>query len=59
VEQLCDLLLRLSHRWQSYYTFLSEHEASWTNDRIEQGIGWMKMRARSVRSYKTWQGIEK
>ena len=57
LQQLRDLLLRLSHRWQSYCTYQFE-EVPWTNNRTEQAIGRMKMRARTVRGYKTWQGMQ-
>lgn len=57
LEQLRALLIRLSHRWQSYCTFQFE-EVPWTNNRTEQAIGRMKMRARTVRGYKTWQGMQ-
>jgi transposase-like protein len=58
LEQLRDLLLRLSQRWQSYCTFQSEPAIPWTNNGTEQAIGRMKMRARTVRGYKTWQGMQ-
>ncbi len=57
LQQLRDLLLRLSHRWQSYCTFQLE-DVPWTNNRTEQAIGRMKMRARTVRGYKTWQAMQ-
>lgn len=58
LEQLRDLLLRLSDHWQSYCTFQSEPEVPWTNNATERAIGRMKMRARTVRGYKSWQGME-
>jgi transposase-like protein len=57
VEQLRDLLLRLSRDWHSYCTFQSEPEVPWTNNATERAIGRMKMRARTVRGYKSWQGM--
>jgi len=57
LEQLRDLLLRLSQRWESYCTFQSEPQVPWTNNGSEQAIGRMKMRARTVRGYKTWEGM--
>jgi hypothetical protein len=38
---------------------LDEHEPDvpWTNNAIERAIGQMKMRARTVRGYKTWEGM--
>lgn len=57
LEQLRDLLLRLALAWQSYCTFQSEPDVPWTNNATEQAIGRMKMRARTVRGYKTWLGM--
>jgi hypothetical protein len=58
MEQLRDLLLRLSRDWHSYCTFQSEPEVPWTNNATERAIGRMKMRARTVRGYKSWQGMQ-
>lgn len=58
LEQLRDLLLRLSQDWQNYCTFQSEPEVPWTNNATERMIGRMKMRARTVRGYKSWLGME-
>lgn len=58
LEQLRDLLLRLSQDWQSYCTFQSEPEIPWTNNATERTIGRMKMRARTVRGYKSWSGMQ-
>lgn len=58
LEQLRDLLLRLSQDWQRYCVFQSEPQVPWTNNPTERAIGKMKMRARTVRGYKSWQGME-
>jgi len=58
LEQLRDLLVRLSQSWQSYCMFQSEPEVPWTNNATERAIGRMKMRARTVRGYKSWNGME-
>ena len=58
LEQLRDLLLRLIQDWHRYCTFQSEPEVPWTNNATEQAIGRMKMRARTVRGYKSWRGME-
>jgi transposase-like protein len=58
LEQLRDLLLRLCEHWQNYCTFQSEPEIPWTNNATEQAIGRMKMRARTVRGYKSWPGMQ-
>jgi transposase-like protein len=58
LERLRDLLLRLCDHWQLYCTFQFESAVPWTNNRTEQAIGRMKMRARTVRGYKSWGGME-
>ena len=58
LEQLRDLLLRLSEHWHKYCAFQSEPAVPWTNNATERAIGRMKMRARTVRGYKSWQGME-
>jgi hypothetical protein len=57
LEQLRDLLLRLSEDWHRYCTFQSEPLVPWTNNATERSIGKMKMRARTVRGYKSWPGM--
>ena len=57
LEQLRDLLLRLSQDWSHYCTFQSEPLVPWTNNATERSIGKMKMRARTVRGYKSWPGM--
>jgi len=57
LEQLRDLLLRLSQDWHRYCAFQSEPEIPWTNNATERVIGRMKMRARTVRGYKSWNGM--
>jgi hypothetical protein len=58
VEQLRDLLIRLSETWPSFCTFYHDPAIPWTNNGTEQVIGRMKMRARTVRGYKTWPGMQ-
>ena len=58
LEQLRDLLLRLSQDWRCYCVFQSEPQVPWTNNPTERAIGKMKMRARTVRGYKSWRGME-
>ena len=58
LEQLRDLLLRLSQDWHRYCAFQSEPQIPWTNNSTERAIGRMKMRARTVRGYKSWQGMQ-
>jgi hypothetical protein len=66
LDQLRSLLLRLSQHWQSYgwpflflgyCTFQYEPQVPWTNNATERAIGRMKMRARTVRGYKSWSGM--
>jgi transposase-like protein len=58
LEQLRHLLIRLSEHWESYRTFSWQEQVPWTNNGTEQVIGRMKMRSRTVRGYKVWQGME-
>lgn len=58
VERLRDLLLRLNKHWGAYATFQSEPQIPWTNNATERAIGRMKMRARTVRGYKSWPGMQ-
>jgi transposase-like protein len=58
LEQLRDLVLRLSQDWHRYCAFQSEPQVPWTNNSTERAIGRMKMRARTVRGYKSWQGMQ-
>jgi transposase-like protein len=58
IDQLRELLIRLSEHWARYCLFYSEPELPWTNNATEQAIGRMKMRARTVRGYKTWPGMQ-
>jgi transposase-like protein len=58
LEQLRDLLLRLNQDWHRYCVFQSEPEIPWTNNATERAIGRMKRRARTVRGYKSWPGMQ-
>jgi transposase-like protein len=58
IDQLRDLLIRLSENWSSFCTFYTDPAVPWTNNGTEQVIGRMKMRARTVRGYKTWPGMQ-
>ena len=57
LEMLRYLLLRLSEHWESYRVFDWQKDVPWTNNGTEQVIGRMKMRSRTVRGYKSWQGM--
>jgi len=57
VDQLRDLLIRLSEHWESYRVFDWQPEVPWTNNGTEQVIGRMKVRSRTVRGYKTQPGM--
>lgn len=57
VDQLRDLLIRLSEHWESYRIFDWQPEVPWTNNTTEQVIGQMKVRSRTVRGYKTRSGL--
>jgi transposase-like protein len=58
LEQLRNLLLRLSQDWPRFCAFQSEPQVPWTNNSTEQVIGRMKMRTRTVRGYKSWSGMQ-
>ena len=55
--QLRHLLIRLSERWHKFRVFDWHKDVPWTNNGTEQAIGRMKMRSRTVRSYKSWHGL--
>jgi transposase-like protein len=57
VDQLRDLLIRLSEHWESYRIFDWQLDVPWTNNATEQVIGRMKVRSRTVRGYKTQSGL--
>lgn len=57
LDQLRFLLLRLAQDWVRYRVFDWQKDVPWTNNLTEQAIGRMKMRARTVRGYKTWPGM--
>jgi transposase-like protein len=58
LDQLRYLLIRLSEHWDSYRVFTWQKGVPWTNNGTEQVIGRMKMRSRTVRGYKSWQGMQ-
>jgi hypothetical protein len=59
LDPLCYRVVRLAEDWPNYRVFdarSTEREGSegaWTNNGTEQAIACMKMRARTVRGYKT------
>ncbi|MBN2045912.1 MAG: hypothetical protein JW757_12885 [Anaerolineales bacterium] len=57
LDELRSLLIRLSENWERYTTLFHDPGIPWTNNRTEQVIGRMKMRARTVRGYKTTNGM--
>ncbi len=57
LELLRYLLIRMSEHWDSYRLFGWQKEVPWTNNGTEQVIGKMEMRSRTVRGYKSWQGM--
>ena len=58
LEQLRHLLIRMSEHWASYRVFDWQKDVPWTNNGTEQAIGRMKMRSRTVRGYKSWDGMQ-
>jgi hypothetical protein len=57
LEQLRNLLIRLSEHWASYRAFDWQKDVPWTNNDTEQAIGRMQIRSRTVRGYKSWAGM--
>jgi hypothetical protein len=57
LDQLRRLLIRLSESWERCTTFFQDPGIPWTNNRTEQAIGKMKMRAKTTRGYKTRSGM--
>ncbi|MGD8749909.1 MAG: transposase [Anaerolineales bacterium] len=57
VDRLRLLLIRLSENWHHYRVFDWQPEVPWTNNITEQTIGRMKMRSRTVRGFKSRQGM--
>jgi len=57
LSQLRHLLLRLSEHWASYRVFDWQKDVPWTNNGTERAIGRMKLRSRTVRGYKSDQGM--
>jgi transposase-like protein len=57
LDQLRYLLVRLAENWGRFRVFDWQPDVPWTNNLTEQVIGKMKMRARTVRGYKTWPGM--
>ena len=57
LDELRHLLIRLSENWERYTTFFHDPGIPWTNNRSEQAIGRLKMRAKTTRGYKTKSGM--
>jgi transposase-like protein len=57
LEQFRQLLSRLAEDWAKYRVFDWQPQVPWTNNLTEQAIGRMKMRARTVRGYKSEAGM--
>ena len=57
MDELRHLLIRLSESWSRYTTFFHDAAIPWTNNLSEQIIGKIKMRARTVRGYKSPSGL--
>jgi transposase-like protein len=57
LEQLRSVIIRLEENWARFRVFDYQVDVPWTNNPTEQGIGRMKMRARTVRGYKNCPGM--
>lgn len=57
LEQVRDVLIRLSEHWPLYRVFDWQKDVPWTNNGTEQVIGRMKVRSKTVRGYKSESGL--
>ena len=57
MDELRQLLIRLSESWDRYTAFFHDPGIPWTNNLTEQTISRMKIRAKTVRGYKTTSGM--
>lgn len=57
LDELRQLLLRLSEHWPHDRTFAWQNDVPWTNNGTERVIGRMKVRSRTVRGYKSLDGM--
>jgi len=57
LDELRQLLIRLSEHWPHYRVFDWQNDVPWTNNGTEQVIGRMKIRSRTVRGYKSKSGL--
>lgn len=57
VDKLRLMIIRLAENWAKFRVFDWQEGVPWTNNPTEQVIGKMKIRARTVRGYKTWSGM--
>lgn len=57
IDQLRDLLIRLSEHWEAYRIIDWQPEVPWTNNTTEQVIRRMKVCSRTVHGYKTRSGL--
>ena len=57
LEQQRNLIIRLAENWARFRIFDWQKDVPWTNNPTEHVIGRMKMRAHTVRGYKTWSGM--
>ena len=58
MDELRTLLMRLIGKLGLLLPFSADAAIPWTNNVSEQMIARIKMRARTVRGYKSWSGME-
>lgn len=56
--QFRQIMIRLSEHWDRYRLYGTRAEVPTTNNGTERAIGKLKVRSRSVRGYKTTEGIQ-
>ena len=57
LNQIGDLLIRLTEYWPCYRVFDWQKDVPLTNNATEQTIGKMKIGSRTVSGYKSWIGM--
>jgi hypothetical protein len=57
LDKLRSVIIRLAENWARFRVFDWQPDVPWTNNPTEHAIGKMKMRARTVRGYKSWPGM--
>jgi len=58
IDQLRDLLIRLSETWEDFCVLYTDPDIPLTNNDTEEVIALIKMRTRTARGNKNWPGMQ-